>query len=212
MHGAETAMSEIKVILFDFGGVLAEEGFSNVLEALAREQQLAVQDMTAQGMQAVYDSGFVLGKGSEADFWTLLRERTGLVGDDAGLRARMFEGFIMRPRMLALVEQLKQAGYVTGILSDQTDWLDRLDALHDFYKYFDRIYNSYRIGKGKRDRTHFEDVAADLGFDPSAILFIDDSRANVAIALSAGMRAVQYTDWENLSRTIHKLLNLKDFD
>lgn len=205
-------MNEIKAVLFDFGGVLAEEGFSNGLEALAREQQLAVRDMTAEGMQAVYDSGFVLGRGSEADFWTLLRERTGLIGDDASLRARMFEGFIMRPRMLALVERLKQAGYVTGILSDQTDWLDRLNALHDFYKYFDRIYNSYRIGKGKRDRTHFEDVAADLELDPAAILFIDDSRANVDMARSTGMQAVQYTDWESFSRKIHKLLNIKSYD
>ncbi len=203
-------MSEIRAVLFDFGGVLSEEGFSNGLEALAREQHLAVNDMTAEGMQAVYDSGFVLGKGSEADFWNLLRARTGLSGDDTDLRNRMFEGFVMRPWMLALVEHLRHNGYITGILSDQTDWLDRLDAEHGFYQYFDRIYNSYYMGKGKRDRTHFEDVAADLGLDPSAVLFIDDSRANVDTALSAGMRAVLYTDRESFSRKIYNLLNLSD--
>lgn len=58
-------MNAIRAILFDFGGVLAEEGFSNGLQALAKEQNLAVEDIMAEGMQAVYDTGYVLGKGSE---------------------------------------------------------------------------------------------------------------------------------------------------
>ena len=71
-------MRNIRAVLFDFGGVLAEEGFSEGLEAIGREQRLPVGDMTQAGMHAVYDSGYVTGEGSEADFWALLRERTGL--------------------------------------------------------------------------------------------------------------------------------------
>lgn len=193
-------MHAIKAILFDYGGVIADEGFSDVLEALAVEQALPVSSMTAEGMQAVYDSGFVLGKGSESEFWTLLRQRTGLRGDDASLRRRMFDAFRLRPWMLTLADDLRKQGYVTGILSDQTDWLDRLDARDGFYRHFDRVYNSYTLGKGKRDPSHFRDVATDLGLDPAEILFIDDSRANVDRASAAGMQAVQYTDR-------HKLMN-----
>jgi putative hydrolase of the HAD superfamily len=202
-------MSEIQAILFDYGGVLAEEGFSNTLEALAKEQGLPVENMTAEGMQAVYDSGFVLGRGSESDFWKQLRERTGLNGDDSSLRTRVFDGFLIRPWILELVAQLKAKGYVTGILSDQTDWLDRLDARDHFYKYFDRIYNSYYLGKGKRDPSHFSDVAADLGLDPSAVLFIDDSKKNVATAISAGMQAIQYTDRESFLKVLKHALGIK---
>jgi putative hydrolase of the HAD superfamily len=201
-------MSEIRAVLFDYGGVLAEEGFSNGLEALAREQDLAVKDMTAEGMQAVYDSGFVLGKGSEAGFWKLLRARTGLSGGDAALHDRMIEGFVIRPWMLALVERLKAKGTITGILSDQTDWLDSLDARDDFYKYFDRIYNSFYMGKGKRDPSHYADVAADLGLAPAAILFIDDNDANVAMARRAGLQALQYTERDSFFKNIHELLKL----
>ena len=46
-------MNKIQAVLFDYGGVLAEEGFSNVLEALAKEQHLAVESMTHEGMLAV---------------------------------------------------------------------------------------------------------------------------------------------------------------
>ena len=53
-------------------------------------------DMTQAGMHAVYDSGYVTGEGTEADFWNLLRERTGLRGDDAVLAHRVVP-FQFRP-------------------------------------------------------------------------------------------------------------------
>lgn len=201
-------MSTIRAVLFDFGGVLAEEGFSNGLQALAKEQNLAVEDITAEGMQAVYDTGYVLGKGSESDFWSLLRERTGLHGNDRDLAARMFDGFVMRPWMLELIAHLKAQGYVTAILSDQTDWLDKLDAKYHFYKYFDRIYNSYYLGKGKRDPSQFSDVAADLGLQPSVILFVDDSAMNTANAVAAGMQAIVYVDQASFIEALKDSLQL----
>ena len=96
--------------------------------------------------------------------------------------------------MLELVQELKRQGYITGILSDQTDWLDRLDARDHFYRFFDRVYNSYFLGKGKRDPALFGEVAADLDLPPAAILFVDDNRDNVARALSAGMLAILYSE------------------
>jgi putative hydrolase of the HAD superfamily len=186
--------SAIKAVLFDFGGVLAEEGFRDGLVALATEQGLDVQNMPEQGMRAVYDSGFVLGHGTAADFWTLLRHRTGLVGDDELLSERILRGFVLRPWMITLVQQLHERGYVTGILSDQTHWLDDLDARTPFKRCFDRVYNSYYLGKGKRDPSLFSNVAADLGLSPSAILFVDDDAGNVARAQAAGLQAIQYTD------------------
>jgi putative hydrolase of the HAD superfamily len=187
-------MRKIRAVLFDFGGVLAEEGFSEGLEAFAREQHLAVADMTQEGMRAAYDSGFVIGRGTEADFWALLRKRTGLRGDDASLTTRILDGFRVRPWLLRLVERLRSLGYVTGILSDQTDWLERLDAGQHFFRCFDRIYNSYHLGKGKRDPSLFDDVAADLGLSPSQVLFIDDNRDNVARARAAGMHAIHFLE------------------
>jgi len=199
-------MSGIQAVLFDFGGVLAEEGFSHVLESLAEQQRLQVPDMTAAGAQAVYDSGFVLGRATESEFWSLLRQRTGLRGDDAALTAKILSGFTVRPWMRELVQGLRAQGYVTGILSDQTDWLDRLDSRHHFYRLFDRIYNSYYLGKGKRDPSLFTDVAADLGLPPASILFIDDSAGNVARAAAAGMQTIQYVDRETFLKALEASL------
>ncbi|MBT8126063.1 MAG: HAD family phosphatase [Gammaproteobacteria bacterium] len=199
-------MSDIKAVIFDYGGVLAEEGFSSGLQALAKEQKLAVDDMTVAGMRAVYDSGFVLGKGSEAEFWSLLRERTGLRGRDQDLKTRILAGFVLRPYMLELVKKLRNLGYVTGILSDQTDWLDELDRRDHFFRFFDRIYNSYYLGKGKRDPSHFSDVAIDLKIPPSSVVFVDDNATNVAAAAGAGMLAIQYIDQASFIQRLNDLM------
>jgi putative hydrolase of the HAD superfamily len=96
--------------------------------------------------------------------------------------------------MIEMVQQLHERGYVTGILSDQTHWLDDLDARAPFQHVFDRVYNSYYLGKGKRDPSLFSDVAADLGLPAPAILFVDDDAGNVARAQASGLQAIQYLD------------------
>lgn len=198
--------SKIRAVLFDFGGVLAEEGFRNGLLQLAVEQGLS-QDLPEQGMRAVYDSGFVLGRGTAGDFWALLKARTGLSGDDDALSRRLLDGFVLRPWMLELVRRLRRAGFTTGILSDQTDWLDALDARYHFFAAFDRIYNSYYLGRGKRDPATFLQVADDLGLEPAAVLFVDDDAGNVERARAAGLCAIQYLDRAGFNAALERLLS-----
>jgi putative hydrolase of the HAD superfamily len=202
MDNDRTHKPPIKAVLFDFGGVLAEEGFHNGLVALAHEQGLDSETMPHRAMQAVYDSGFVLGRGTAADFWRLLRQRTGLKGEDALLTRRILDGFMLRPWMLELVQRLREQGYITGILSDQTDWLDKLDDKQHFSRVFDHIFNSYYLGKGKRDISLFKDVATTLDLPPAALLFIDDNADNVARAKAAGWQTIHYVDHENF---LHEL-------
>jgi putative hydrolase of the HAD superfamily len=207
--GPSDIMSEnrIRAVLFDFGGVLAEEGFRDGLAALARSQGLDPERLPAAGLQAVYDSGFVLGHGSAADFWALLRQRCGLRGDDAELSARIVGGFVPRPAMIELVRKLRSAGYVTAILSDQTHWLDELDDCYHFMDAFDRVYNSYHLGKGKRDPTLFADVAADLHLPPPTLLFVDDDPHNVNRAREAGYQAMLFADERTCIGELQRLLD-----
>jgi putative hydrolase of the HAD superfamily len=201
----ENKHTHIRALLFDYGGVLAEEGFHNGLVALAKEQGLDTKAMPAEGMKAVYDSGFVLGCGSAADFWALLRERTGLVGEDTELTERILSGFVIRPWMIELVRDLHAQGYITGILSDQTDWLDILNEKDHFFDAFDRIFNSYYLGKGKQEPSLFSDVSTKLELTASEILFIDDAEGNLNRARSTGMQVLQFVDKE---RFISKLKQL----
>jgi putative hydrolase of the HAD superfamily len=197
----------ITAILFDFGGVLAEEGFRNGLQALARQQGLNTKTILDEGMQAVYDSGFVLGTGSESDFWSLMNQRTGLSGKVEALSDQVKKGFIIRPGMIQLAKELRKQGYLTAILSDQTYWLDELDVNYHLSDVFTHIYNSYYLGKGKRDSSLFLDIAEDLEIPPESILFVDDDEGNTRRAENKGMRTIVFVDEDSFRAALEKILS-----
>lgn len=199
----------IRAVLFDFGGVVAEEGFYNGLINLAEKQALDAHSMPEEGAKAVYDSGFVLGLGTAAEFWSLMRKRTGLEGRDDFLSGRIIDGFQIRHWVIRLVRSLREKGYITGILSDQTHWLYELESYDHFFKEFDCIYNSYELGKGKRDATIFTDVVNDLELLPEEVLFIDDDEENVKRARGAGLKSFLYIDHRTFTPEISSVLKEK---
>jgi putative hydrolase of the HAD superfamily len=184
----------IKAVLLDYGGVIAEEGFRNELAAMAREQGLDRTAVLLVARRVVYESGFVLGWGTEQVFWAAMREDAGLRGSDAELTKRVLDAFVLRPWIMDRVRQWNAQGFITGILSDQMHWLDWLNERDHFFQYFDHVFNSYHLGKGKRDPTLFHDIAARLALEPAEILFVDDLKSNVERAQSVGWQAIHYTD------------------
>jgi putative hydrolase of the HAD superfamily len=196
----------IKAVLLDYGGVIAEEGFQNGLRAMAREQGLDITTMMDVARQGVYESGFVLGRGTESEFWALMREGTGLGGSDSALTKRVLEGFVLRPWLIERVRQWRAQGYIIGILSDQMHWLDWLDERDHFFEYFDHVFNSYHMGKGKRDPGLFYDIAEQLALAPAEILLVDDIKSNVERAQAAGWQTIHYVDKASFLEMIEKLL------
>lgn len=182
--------AQIRCVLFDFGGVIAEEGFRRALTAAARRHGLDSEALRRHAMDAVYESGFVLGRGGEADFWRVLQEKMPFPESSDAFRAEVMRGFVVRPEMLALVDELRVQGITVAILSDQTHWLDELDRRDDIYRHFDRVFNSYHLGKGKRDPSIFRDVIGELGCRPAETLFVDDSEGHVARARGEGLQAI----------------------
>jgi putative hydrolase of the HAD superfamily len=196
----------IKAVLLDYGGIIADEGFQNGLRAMARGQGLDPEAMMNVARDAVYDSGFVLGQGTEQEFWAMMREGSGLKGSDAELTQRVLEGFVLRPWMIELVQQWRAKGCITAILSDQTHWLDWLNERDHFFGYFDHVFNSYYMGKGKRDPSLFFDIADQLALAPAEILFLDDMKSNTTRAQDAGWQTIFYVDKESCLAKVDELL------
>jgi putative hydrolase of the HAD superfamily len=196
---------KIKAVLLDYGGVLAEEGFQNGLRAISREQGLDGDATLQVAKYAVYDSGFILGQGTEADFWQSMRDGAGLQGSDAELNQRVLEGFILRPWMIQLVRELHAKGYLTVILSDQSHWLDWLERRDHFYQYFDHVFNSYHLGKGKRDASLFEEIAIKLSLPPNEILFVDDMQSNITRAQAAGWKTIRFLNKSDFLKQIESI-------
>ena len=183
----------IHAVLFDFGGVLAEEGFRKGLEAIASLHGLDLQDFFRTAQSLILSSGYLTGHSSESSFWDQLREDTGIRGSDEELRACILERFVLRDWMMALVEGLKETGVRVAILSDQTNWLDELDARLHFFRMFDRVFNSFPMGKSKHDPSLFTDVLTDMGLKPGETLFIDDTLGHVERARARKIHGIHYT-------------------
>ncbi|MBT8116246.1 MAG: HAD family phosphatase [Gammaproteobacteria bacterium] len=198
----------IKAVLLDYGGVIADEGFQNGLRAMAREQGIDPVAMMNVARLAVYETGFILGWGSEDAFWTRMREGTGLKGSDEELTKRVLDGFTLRHWMIERVRHWRDAGYITGILSDQCHWLDWLNERDHFFQDFDHVFNSYHMGEGKRNPELFPAITAKLALEPAEILLVDDIRNNVERAQAAGWQAIYYVDKVSFLETIEQLLLL----
>ena len=185
---------QVEVILFDFGGVLAEEGFRDGLMALGRLNGLDPNTVMKKGFEVMHESGYATGKVPEEVYWQVMCDQTGIEGSTDFFQREILRRFVIRPWMIELVKKLKREGIRLGILSDQTNWLDELNKQYDFFRYFDRVYNSYHGGKSKRDVTLFKDVTGWFSVNPDKILFIDDHPGNIERACQAGLKTILYKD------------------
>jgi len=199
----------IEVVLFDFGGVIAEEGFMKGLNIIEKANGLDEKEFIQAAFDVNCSTGYILGKASEEVFWNELKEKTGVKGDNADLKAEIFSGFVLRKWMIDLVKKLKSENIVVGILSDQTDMIDRLDDQFDFYRWFDHIFNSYYLGKGKRDISLFDDVALTLKTKPDRKLFVDDDPGHVDRAKRKGWKAIHYVDRKSFEEDFEKIMPMR---
>lgn len=204
----DSGLRRVDAVIFDFGGVLAEEGFFNGFAAIARAQGKDPAALADAAIEIIRSGGYAEGRADEASFWDAVRERTGVAGADADLRAELLSRFALRLWMFSLVDKLRAAGYKVAVLSDQTNWLEELDAAHGIYARFDLVWNSWRTGRTKKDPAVFGDLAFALGVAPGRALFVDDHAGHVRRAEARGMRAIHYVDREDFLRRFEALCPL----
>ena len=179
---------KIRAVLLDFGGVIAEEGFQQGLYAIASKFGLDQKRFFQLANEAVYNSGYVTGKGSEKDYWNEVRQHSGIMATDAELRQEILSRFVPRDWMLEIIRSMQRHGVITAILSDQSDWLDQLDARYHFFQYFDGVFNSFHLGKTKRDPTIFAETLQSLHVKAEETLFVDDNIGHIDRAAAAGLQ------------------------
>ncbi len=194
--------ASIRVVIFDYGGVVADEGFATGLRAIAREHGRDPDEFFAVGDDLVYRTGYVTGQATEHDFWHAVRRQTEIDAPDAVLTEAVLSRFTPRPAMLELADRLRERGIGAVILSDQSDWLDRLDARYRFSRHFDRVFNSYHLGTTKKDPDIFPRVAASLNVVPGACLFIDDNPGHLDRAAACGMAVHRFSTIEDCRRCL----------
>jgi len=198
----------IKAVLFDFGGVIADEGFRNGLRAIGTKNRLDPDEFFRTVDALIFETGYLIGKSDEALFWNTVRTRTGIRCPDAELREEIVKRFSLRPEMISSADLLRSQGLIVAMLSDQTNWLEEIDQETGLFRHFDRVFNSYRIHKSKRDASVFRDVCAALDVQPEETLFVDDNINHIKRAQGQGLRTIHFTGIDEYKRQIRNVIDI----
>lgn len=97
-------------------------------------------------------------------------------------------------RSLGLVRSIRDAGFGVHLGTNQD--LLRAEHMRTFLGYdthFDNCFYSCDIGFAKPDRGFFDETVRQIGTVADAVLFVDDSAANVEGARRAGLQAVHWS-------------------
>ncbi len=192
----------IKLFLFDFGGVVADEGFREGLFNIAKRNFLDPQEFYSNAKEIIYNKGYVEGRISEEEYYNELKKQFNLTDTIEDFRNEILSKFQVRDYILELVVKLREASFKTGLLTDHTNWLYELNERHPFFMFFDFIFNSYKLKKTKRDPSIFSDIVNSLKIKADEIVFIDDDYENTKRANSFGIRTIQYSSYNDFINRI----------
>jgi glucose-1-phosphatase len=184
---------DIRVVLFDLGGVLVDViGPGSLLRWLG--DRVTPEQLWPMWLGSSVVREFEAGRVAPDVFADRLIADLGLPVD----RRQFLDDFAQWPRSLyagaaELLGRIR-APYLRASLSNTNvvHWPRMTDALK-LGALFDHHFPSHLTGKLKPDAEVFAHVAGALACEPSAILFLDDQPLNVEGARAAGLRAARVT-------------------
>lgn len=197
-------MAELRGLLVDYGGVLTNP-LSEFIGNWVRTDGVDPErfaDLMRRWLGPDADRNPIhdleTGRIDAAEFERLLAVELAADGPDpaqarrtAGMLTRMFSGMRVEPSMIDVLRTARAAGLRTGLLSNS--W--GLDYERDGWDtLFDAVVISGEVGLRKPDPAIYALAAQRMALPPEQIVFVDDLRPNVRVAVEVGMVGVQHVD------------------
>lgn len=196
-----------KVLLFDLGGVLVENGGPEALAAML-PRPLARDEMWRKWLDSrvvqEFESGRISGEEFASGFiceWEIGLEPAAFIGEFATWPKGLYEG------AEALLARLKGEHHLACLSNTNAIHWARFPQLHAL---FDSCFLSHEMGHVKPDRLAFEFALGRLGVPAGEVWFFDDLLPNVAAAREAGMNAFQVEGFGQIAPILRSQGLLKD--
>ena len=205
MENIETMPKQIRVLLFDLGGVLIELNDLSTFLHL-NDAEMPVNKLLSDWLSSPAARAFEMGISTKEQFADKYIEETNLPIK----RNEFLNAFTQLPKGLypdahRLIERCRDR-YFTACLSNTNalHW-QRLTHEMGIDRMFDQHFASHLTGKLKPDRESFEHVLQSLNCDPSAIIFLDDNEMNVKAARSVGIIAYRTQGAQEAEKILEKI-------
>ncbi len=195
---------EICVVVFDFGGVIAQANTTKMADFLMNSFNIKKDELS----NALRDmQSFVSNGGSEKQFWEQYA-----ISKKVTLPNNWFEQFTLIikesineiPESIAIVKTLQNQGYQTAMLSDVTQYQAEIIRKMGYYDLFNPVLLSYAIGVKKPNPEAFKILLRKLELEASCILFIDDRNENVEAARKLGIDSIQFISPQQLKEELER--------
>lgn len=191
----------LRAVVFDYGMVLTGLPDPEAHAALVRITGLPLDrfEPLYWADRHAYDEGTLNG----VAFWQKLLRDAGLPADQHKVEelnawdARMWG--TQNHAMVAWQKQLKESGFLTGILSNMGDSvLAHIEREHQWLNRFDVLIWSFQLRMAKPDPAIYRYLLNQLGTRPEETLFLDDKLVNVEAARALGMKSLVFSTIDGL--------------
>ena len=189
----------IKNIIFDFGGVVTDspiEGFKNL------EEHYGISKGTISSivMTNQDNNAWAKSERGEINIDTFIKEfnqealNLGFKLDATNILKQLYGP--LRPIMVEKIISLSknfQLICLTNVLKDVHIFSNekRILEVKNILNYFDKIYESYKIGMRKPEKRIYEHVLNDLNIKPENTIFLDDLGMNLKTAKLLGIHTIK---------------------
>ena len=197
----------IRAVIFDFGGVMVPKSVKelyietgkafNLDPTLVRKVWKSLEEKVSNGQMTL------------GQFWQLMAE--GLNVSDAEKIERIWRRHVYTrvmpvQKMVQLVKDLKEKGYIVAVLSNVMDIFADFHKVRGHYKIFDALFLSHEIGMAKPDLKIYKHTVEKLGVKPEECVFIDDKKENLTPAKELGMHTILFQSVTQVRRELEKIL------
>ena len=196
-------MSEIKCIIFDWGGVLIDNPVEDFIQECSKVIGVKVDQLKSAYAEFAYQ--FERGLIEEKDLWKKIGKKLNVkIRSENSIWYDCFKT-IYSPRddIFNLANDLKKNGYLVALLSNTE--IPAMNFFNDqHYKMFDYKVFSCKEGEAKPEPELYKILLNKISVPAKQTLFIDDKLENVETARKLNMNAVQYDDKHDLIKNFQK--------
>lgn len=199
-------MGKIRVIIFDWGGVLVEDPAPGLVKYCAKA--LGVGEDEYKQAYNIYMDDFQTGRVTEERFWANMTSRLNapMPKVDSLWGDAFAAVYVPRPKLFTLAARLRKQGCKIALLSNTEK--PAVEFFHkQNYDVFDVAVFSCLEGTKKPERKVYEITLDRLGTSAEQTLFIDDRQDYIDGAKQVGIKAILFKDIGRLKKDLSKLFS-----
>ncbi len=198
-------MDNIKAIVFDYGGVIANDLDEVLIQDIANKFQLTYKDTLdiINKLVKPYQRGEI----SDEEFWEQFSNKSNkkLLEGYESLWTDKYVKEITDSRIITLTEKLKNAGYIVALLSNTIPPHARFNQKDGFFYLFDPVILSFKVGARKPEEKIYHNMLEKLNLSPDECIFIDDKKEYADAASKVGMHGLKFNSYEKLISDLNSL-------